>query len=545
VVSIEKVMSYIKSGRWGEQIKYLRQLISVSASKIMVESAKNKLPSFTGSGLFSYRNADSLVKHSGYIVVDFDKLGEGIGGIRDVLIKDKYTEYLFTSCSGRGLAVMVRINDDPETHRKSFITLESYYKETYGYKMDRSCKDVSRLRFVSHDTDLYHNPNPQTLSIDNTIIEKPVDRGDLFADGSRDEDLFTLANTIKKGGGTDNLGVEVLARVIRSWGEDKQDPEIWASEKWKNADNFRDRKDEGLSRKVGDWIKDNVRPNCSFTRKDIYNELSCIDNNSKLIVRGTLSGLCEQGIVEQTGKANGIYRFVETGLKRMDLKNVQTRFFEMKWPLGIDRVARMMPKNIAVIAGAKDSGKSAMMLNIALMNKDIHRVRYISSEMAEVELRFRLDQFKDQHGSQLPIEEWDNVEFYYKQSGFGDLVVPDALNVIDFLEVHDNFYIIGSMIAEVFSKLTTGVAIIGVQKATGREFGRGGEFSQEKARIYVSLDKQKIGNRAKLVSVKTPVDMSDNPRGKICDYKLHSGCRFHVLTGWHDEEQEDTEDITT
>lgn len=531
--SLSKVMAYIKNGRWKTQVDAIRK-----ASAIDVRELKKTLPAFTGSGMFDVRETEGLIKHSGRIVIDFDKLGDKLSEVREVLTKDPYTEYLFVSCGGLGLAVVVKIPADPTTHLKAFLTLEKYYRDTYGYKTDKSCKDVVRLRFVSCDPDLHYNPDSCVVKVQD-VVEPPPDRNELFSCGRRDEDIFTVANALKRGGMEDVWGMEVLSRLIRGWGEDKQDPEKWAAEKWKNADKYQERKDDNLVRKSTEWIKSNVRPNCTFTRRDIYTELTCINDNSKAAVRGVLSGLCDQGVIEQTGRANGVYRMKDKGPARMNIRDTQPAFFEMKWPLGIEKQARLMPKNVAIIAGGKSSGKSAMMLNVALMNKDTHRVRYISSEMAEVELRFRLDQFKDDYGNQLPIEAWDNVEFFYKQSGFADLVVPDGLNVIDFMEVYDNFWLIGAMIAEVFEKLTTGIAVIGVQKAKGKEYGRGAEFTQEKARLYISLERQKIGNRAKLLEVKTPVDLSANPRGFVCDYKLHMGSRFHALTGWHEEEEKD------
>lgn len=535
-VSFDQIMHHIKEGRWRSQIVAVRR-----ANLDDRKELKKQIPAFTGSGLFTTRSTGGLVRHSGRIIIDFDKLTGKLELMRGVLTKDPYTEYLFESCSGDGLAVIVKIPPDAARHLQAFLTLEKYYSDLYGFKIDAACKDVTRLRFVSYDPNLYHNPESITLQPQDTNDEEDVSRGELFVDGRRDNDLYTLANVLARGGARHALAVDVLERVIQSWGESKQDPNKWAVEKWVNACKYGDRKTDNLTAKINEWVKANVRPGCTFKRSELYSEFSCVGENLKLAVRGVLAGLCEQGIIELTGKANGVYRLKDNNLVRMDIKNTTANFFEMKWPLGIENLARMLPKNIAIIAGAKSSGKSAMMLNVALMNKDVHRVRYISSEMAENELRFRLDHFKTPEGLPLPISAWDNVEFYYKSSGFADMVIPDGLNIVDFMEIHDNFWRIGAMISEVFDKLTSGVAVIGVQKARGKKFGRGAEFTQEKARIYITLDRQQIGGRAKLVEVKTPVNMAENPRGSVCDYKLYGGCNFHIINGWHDHYEEESE----
>jgi hypothetical protein len=110
----------------------------------------------TVSGLFkdTVKNAN-LLTHSGLICIDFDAV-ENVSQLKAELAKDPYTFAALLSASGNGLAAIVKI--DPSKHLESFTGLKAYYFKHYGQLIDESCKNVSRLRFLSHDPAPIINP---------------------------------------------------------------------------------------------------------------------------------------------------------------------------------------------------------------------------------------------------------------------------------------------------------------------------------------------------------------------------------------------------
>ena len=104
--------------------------------------------------------------------------------------------------------------------------------------------------------------------------------------------------------------------------------------------------------------------------------------------------------------------------------------------------------------------------------------------MGGAEFKLRAEKFLD-----IMPEEW-NIKFYERSSGFQDVIKPGSgnLNIIDFFEIHDNFFKISESLSAIHQKLNGGLAVIAIQKAPGADLGRGGTFSLEKARLYVSLD---------------------------------------------------------
>lgn len=155
-ISITDILEKIKNGEW--------QDVSL---KIMAESNKDKrselkknVPYFTPSGRFEQRKASSLLAHSGLIGIDIDEV-ENINSAIEILKVDEFTFSVFKSISGRGLCVLVKIEQDK--HKDAFESLSKYYFEILRHPVDPACKDVSRARFVSYDPDLYVNYNSKVF----------------------------------------------------------------------------------------------------------------------------------------------------------------------------------------------------------------------------------------------------------------------------------------------------------------------------------------------------------------------------------------------
>jgi len=150
-VSLYEFLDDIREGKW---IKSVVQIRSEKDNDIRRELKKGLLPCVTISGLFDRRSVDGLQKHSGLICMDLDKLSD-VDCTKGIIESDPYTFATFLSASKSGLAVIVQIV--PEKHLEAYYGLEKYYKDKYGITIDRSCKDVSRARFVSCDHSLFVN----------------------------------------------------------------------------------------------------------------------------------------------------------------------------------------------------------------------------------------------------------------------------------------------------------------------------------------------------------------------------------------------------
>lgn len=166
---INDILKAIRSEKWKPKVTKYRELALYGKNDESDKYKRSEIPGFTASGTFpKTRKAAELGKHSGFIAMDFDDVDIDI---RDELFADDYTHAGFVSVGGSGLCVLVRI--EPGKHEDAFKGLEHYYYTKYGLQVDQSCKDVSRLRFVSSDPDLVINPESKQFK---QYLEKPKGR---------------------------------------------------------------------------------------------------------------------------------------------------------------------------------------------------------------------------------------------------------------------------------------------------------------------------------------------------------------------------------
>ena len=125
------------------------------AKKDKYQDLKKTLPNFTASGVFSERNNDSLLKHSGAAQIDLDgkdNPGKSMEDMREVLENDPRVFLVLKSPSRDGMKALCRVSASAETHKASCKAMQAYYKEK-GFKADTT-SDVSRAFFVSSDPDI-------------------------------------------------------------------------------------------------------------------------------------------------------------------------------------------------------------------------------------------------------------------------------------------------------------------------------------------------------------------------------------------------------
>jgi len=188
-------------------------------------------------------------------------------------------------------------------------------------------------------------------------------------------------------------------------------------------------------------------------------------------------------------------------------------------PFGIHQYCFMYDKNIGVVYGSKDSGKTAIMLNIARLNMNKHKVIYFSSEMGQDELNGRLKKYEG-----LELSDW-KIEAYERSYNFDQVMKGPALYLIDFLELggdEQEYYKGVALVRRIYDRLREigGVAFIACQKNRDAYLPKGGSGLLEKARIALSLDPGRI----ELTVAKNWADgVVSSPRGKIWTYQLVGG----------------------
>jgi hypothetical protein len=244
-------------------------------------------------------------------------------------------------------------------------------------------------------------------------------------------------------------------------------------------------------------------------------------------VRQCLRRLVNEGTIERAGGKDGVFRRVIADSEPIDFRNAPTEVFDIRWPFDIQTLAHIHPGNIIVIAGDSNAGKTALLMNVIDLNIGTgYEIFYFSSEMGASELKTRLLQFR------RPLKDWD-FKAFARTADFADVIRPDAINIIDYLEMSDNFFTLGGQIRDIFDKLDKGIAIIAIQKATGAAKGRGGDFGLEKPRLYMSISQNPPdGAILKLIKAKNRASPR-NPNGLQINFKIVGGAKLIKQDEWH------------
>lgn len=153
---IDAVLGRIRDGKSAGLVEQARL---VYGNEVEYTKAKKRLPCILFSGQFNHRSVKGLIKHSGFICLDFDKFPSEseLQLWRDNLDSDEYTYCVFTSPSGRGLKCVVKIPEClPIEHKALFRGLQKYYDCPY---FDPNVHDICRICFESYDPSLTINPN--------------------------------------------------------------------------------------------------------------------------------------------------------------------------------------------------------------------------------------------------------------------------------------------------------------------------------------------------------------------------------------------------
>lgn len=167
--TLAAVVAAIRGGTWGARVAEIRQAYQAAgggeAGKTAAAPLKKTLPGVTFSGRFNgRRKSANLAAPSGLICADLDLLGGDLAHVRAALAGDSRTLAVFTSPSGDGLKAVFRC-DPTRPHREAFHAARAHVLALTGREIDPACKDVSRLCFVSHDTEAYLAPDPEAVPL--------------------------------------------------------------------------------------------------------------------------------------------------------------------------------------------------------------------------------------------------------------------------------------------------------------------------------------------------------------------------------------------
>ena len=281
---------------------------------------------------------------------------------------------------------------------------------------------------------------------------------------------------------------------------------------------------------VDEWLE--IHQQERFTLDQICRDLQISERDNRRYVAIALNRRSEQGKLEKVSNyTQALYRYIISTSKSIDWVNApDDDILNLSWPYGIDdstqfgfdgRV-RISPGDIIVIAGTSNMGKTAFCLNFLWENMDSFPCTLMGNEYTPGKFKRRVSRMtwkEPLNGNNEPKFELIERREYWK-----DIIRPDNINIIDWLNLGDNWYEIGKVIEDIQSKLHRGIALISIQKDEHKTLGRGAGFSEELASLYLVMDFERLLIR------KCKEWKEWNPNGKMYGFKIiDGGVKFHNI----------------
>jgi len=222
--------------------------------------------------------------------------------------------------------------------------------------------------------------------------------------------------------------------------------------------------------------------------------------------RALVKQMIDDGEIMRVGGRVGVFRFTNNSVPVLEWETADvTATMPIRWPFQLEDYITIYPKNICVVAGAPNAGKTAFLLNVIRLNMNDFGIDYYTSEMGPEEMKLRLSKFEG--------ESW-KFRAFERSVNFAEVINPNRISIIDYLEITTDFFLVAQELMAIFDKLEKGVAVI--------DLGRGAEFSLEKPRLYLSMDNQRL----KIVKAKNWAQPGVNPNNMEWTFSLVGGAKF-------------------
>lgn len=351
----------------------------------------------------------------------------------------------------------------------------------------------------------------------------------ILQEGNRNSDIFHISNCLAKGGCEYGVASQVI-EILSNYATppcDKKESDVTLLSAYKRVES----KERNIHEEVKEYIiAQQSLQEVHILATDCLWSLQLSTRNEKKAAYAALSRLCNEGNLISKAEGRGIFKIINADVDKavMDL-TTEPEFKEVDilLPLGLSKQVVISPGNIIVVSGSKSSGKTAFAMNVAWLNQDKFEVRYLNSEMHETEFKKRMKKFG-------PLSKW-KIKGYKCHTNFEDYIEgkPNHLYIVDFLEIHENFYEIGKKIRKIHEKIGDSVVFIALQMKSGASLGRGGDFSAEKARLYLTMDfiQDKLATKLTIYDAKEPRPPEENVRGMWKMVKIVEGNKLSDQSG--------------
>lgn len=280
-------------------------------------------------------------------------------------------------------------------------------------------------------------------------------------------------------------------------------------------------REDKIKHTVKEWATSSMG---KFSTMDIDRELGIITVEDKRSRDEAINELLKDGVLEHDDVKRNVYRSRDCTVNVIDLSTIKeddsVSFF---LPFDLGGVVSLSPRNIVMIAGEQNAGKTTLALeilreNLAMYGSSNKSFSYLTSEMSDEELKSTVLRFGK-------LKEFERCTFIDRQFEPYDLIngnksMQDGFVFIDFLETKGGDYSkTVSEVQKIYDSMGKGIVVLLVQKQPGKDHAKGGSGMLEKPRLVINLEKRFKSDSgtvcvAKIEKCKSVYPGEINPDGK-------------------------------
>lgn len=250
---------------------------------------------------------------------------------------------------------------------------------------------------------------------------------------------------------------------------------------------------------VDNWLENHAGE--TFDLDTICRQLEIHDAAKRNIITIKLAYEVKRGTLE---KQNRTYKYINRERKLIAWNDAEDGDeLSISWPrshtdgsrFSFDGRIIVRPRDEIVVAGLSNWGKSTFARNFLAENLDAWdgKIQMMVNEYSPGRFKGVLNRmswisfvYNDNTPRFTLIERHDDWKY---------AIEPDWINIIDWVSLTDNFYLIRSIMEGIQETLRNGIALIVLQKREGKDLGEGGGMTEDRAAAYFNIDSGRLSVR--------------------------------------------------
>uniref|UniRef100_A0A6M3LH26 Uncharacterized protein n=1 Tax=viral metagenome TaxID=1070528 RepID=A0A6M3LH26_9ZZZZ len=265
--------------------------------------------------------------------------------------------------------------------------------------------------------------------------------------------------------------------------------------------------------------------------------------------------LTKNKVVKPSGKQDGTYKVLLPITPITTVTNRNTPALDFRFPrnygqdegsFGFEEFVEIFPGDLILITGRSNYGKTIMALSLMAENLGILKAVVMGSEYtaSDTELSPKFERrIKRMTWANL-INDDGTLNFVLLPVGgdYEDYIVPGCSNVIDWISLNGEYYLIDRVTKQMKDSVGNGVVIAVTQKNKDAEFGEGGERSTRYVDLELKIDS--FGKNESMVTIgkiKSPLKRGTGRTwafgvtdygANFCDIREIVKCHTCYGSGW-------------